>query len=35
MSDKAKTAAEQHDIIGYAASDGAFERTKNAGARWF
>ena len=35
MSNNARTAAEQHDIIGYKSSEKEFTRTDDAGAKWF
>ncbi len=35
MSNNARTAAEQHDIIGYKSSEKEFARTDDAGAKWF
>lgn len=35
MSNNARTAAEQHDIIGYKSSEKEFTRTDDASAKWF
>lgn len=35
MSDNAKTAAEQHNVIGYAASGKTLTRTTDPAAQWF
>ncbi len=35
MSNNAKVAAEQHNIIGYKSSETSFPRTRDAGAKWF